>query len=51
MAEYRRILVVVDLTEDSLPIGRRAHAIASAVGAEMATIMATPASTVFSTIS
>jgi len=35
MAEYSRILVVVDLTEDSLPIGRRAHAIASAVGAEI----------------
>jgi universal stress protein A len=35
MPEYRRILVVVDLTEDSLPIGRRAHALASAVGAEI----------------
>ena len=35
MAEYRRILVVVDLTEDSLPIGRRAQVIASAVGAEI----------------
>jgi universal stress protein A len=35
MAEYSRILVVVDLTEDSLPIGRRAQAIASAVGAEI----------------
>src|SRR2546430_13487144 len=35
MPEYRRILLVVDLTEDSLPIGRRAQAIASALGAEI----------------
>jgi len=35
MAVYRRILVVVDLTEDSLVIGRRAQALASALGAEM----------------
>ena len=35
MAEYKRILLVVDLTEDSLPIGRRAQALASAVGAEI----------------
>ena len=35
MAEYRRILLVVDLTEDSLPIGRRAQALASALGAEV----------------
>jgi universal stress protein A len=35
MTEYRRILLVVDLTEDSLPIGRRAQALASAVGAEI----------------
>jgi universal stress protein A len=34
-SEYRRILVVVDLTEDSLPIGRRAQVIASAAGAEI----------------
>jgi universal stress protein A len=34
-SEYRRILVVVDLTEDSLPIGRRAQVVASAVGAEI----------------
>ena len=35
MPEYRRILVVVDLTEDSLPIGRRAQALATALGAEI----------------
>jgi universal stress protein A len=35
MPEYRRILVVVDLTEDSLPIGRRAQALASTLGAEI----------------
>ena len=35
MSEYRRILLVVDLTEDSLPIGRRARAVATAVGAEI----------------
>lgn len=35
MPEYRRILLVVDLTEDSLGIGRRAQALASAVGAEL----------------
>ena len=35
MPEYRRILLVVDLTEDSLPIGRRARAVATAVGAEI----------------
>ena len=35
MPEYRRILLVVDLTEDSLPIGRRARAIATAVGAQI----------------
>jgi len=35
VAEYKRILLVVDLTEDSLPIGRRAQALASAVGAEI----------------
>jgi len=35
MAVYRRILVVVDLTEDSLVIGRRAQALAGALGAEM----------------
>jgi universal stress protein A len=35
MAEYRRILLVVDLTEDSLPIGRRAQALATALGAEV----------------
>ena len=34
MAEYRRILLVVDLSEDSLPIGRRAQALAAAQGAE-----------------
>jgi universal stress protein A len=35
MAEYRRILLVVDLSEDSLPIGRRAQALAGALGAEV----------------
>ena len=35
MSEYRRILVVVDLTEDSLVIGRRAQALATTFGAEI----------------
>jgi universal stress protein A len=35
MPEYRRILLVVDLTEDSLLIGRRAQSVASAMGAEL----------------
>ncbi len=35
MPEYRRILLVVDLTDDSLPIGRRAQAVAKACGAEI----------------
>ena len=35
MAEYRRILLVVDLTEDSLLIGRRAQALAGVMGAEV----------------
>lgn len=35
MPEYRRILLVVDLTDDSLPIGRRARALATALGAEI----------------
>jgi universal stress protein A len=35
MTEYRRILLVVDLTEDSLLIGRRAQALATAMGAEI----------------
>jgi universal stress protein A len=35
MTEYRRVLLVVDLTEDSLPIGRRAQAVATAMGAEV----------------
>jgi universal stress protein A len=33
MSVYRRILVIVDLTDDSLPIGRRAQAIAARLGA------------------
>jgi universal stress protein A len=33
MTEYRRVLLVVDLTEDSLLIGRRAQAVATAMGA------------------
>jgi universal stress protein A len=35
MPAYRRILVVVDLTEDSLIIGRHAQALAGVMGAEM----------------
>jgi universal stress protein A len=35
MPDYRRILLVVDLNEDSLPIGRRAQAIAAAFQAEI----------------
>jgi universal stress protein A len=33
MAPYRHILLVVDLTEDSLAIGRRAQALAQSLGA------------------
>jgi universal stress protein A len=32
---YRRILLVVDLTEDSLQIGRRARDLAATIGAEL----------------
>jgi universal stress protein A len=35
MPIYRRILVVVDLTESSMPIARRGHALATAAGAEV----------------
>ena len=35
MAIYRRILLVLDLTEDSLILGRRAQALAAALGAEI----------------
>ena len=35
MSDYRRILLVVDLTEDSLLIGRRAQALAAALGSEV----------------
>lgn len=35
MTEYRRVLLVVDLSDDSLLIGRRAQAVAAAVGAEI----------------
>ena len=35
MQVYRRILVVVDLTESSLGIGRRAQALAATFGAEV----------------
>lgn len=35
MSIYRRILLVVDLTEDSLAIGRRAQALARSLGAEV----------------
>jgi universal stress protein A len=36
MSVYRRILVVVDLSEDSLLIGRRAQALATTSGADIA---------------
>lgn len=36
MGVYRRVLLVVDLTEDSLAIGRKAQALAAALGAEVA---------------
>ena len=35
MTDYRRILLVVDLTEDSLHIGRRARGLATALGAQI----------------
>jgi nucleotide-binding universal stress UspA family protein len=35
MPDYRRVMLVVDLSEDSLPIGRRAQALAAAFGAEI----------------
>ncbi|MGH8132837.1 MAG: universal stress protein [Steroidobacteraceae bacterium] len=35
MAVYRRILLVVDLTEDSMVLGRRAQALGAALGAEI----------------
>jgi universal stress protein A len=35
MVAYRHILLVVDLTEDSLAISRRAHELATALGAQM----------------
>ena len=35
MAVYRRLLLVVDLTDDSLAIGRKAQALAVALGAEV----------------
>jgi universal stress protein A len=35
MPVYRRILLVVDLTEDSLVIGRRAQALAAVLGADV----------------
>src|ERR1700756_1213086 len=35
MSAYRRILVVVDLTEDSLLIGRRAQALATTFDADI----------------
>ena len=35
MALYRHILLVVDLTEDSRAIGRKAQALAAAMGAEV----------------
>jgi universal stress protein A len=35
MSVYRRILLVVDLTEESVTIGRRAQALAAGLGAEV----------------
>jgi len=35
MTEYRRVLLVVDLSEDSILIGRRAQALATAMGAQI----------------
>ena len=35
MAVYRRVLLVVDLTDDSVTIGRRTQALAAALGAEV----------------
>jgi len=35
MAPYQRLLLVVDLSEDSVMIGRRAQALAAAIGAEV----------------
>ena len=35
MSSYRRVLLVLDLNEDSLPVGRRAQALATATGAEV----------------
>jgi len=35
MTEYRRLLLVVDLTEDSIFIGKRAQALATALGAQI----------------
>src|ERR1700739_3305822 len=35
MTDYRRVLLVVDLSEHSILIGRRAQALATAVGAEI----------------
>jgi universal stress protein A len=35
MSVYRRILLVVDLTDDSLIVGRRAQALAAKLGAEV----------------
>ena len=35
MTDYRRVLLVVDLSEDSILIGRRAQALATAVGAQI----------------
>jgi len=35
MAVYRRLLLVVDLTDDSLAIGRKAQALAAVLGAEV----------------
>ncbi len=35
MSNYRRVLLVLDLDEDSGIVGRRAHSLATAVGAEV----------------
>ena len=35
MSVYRRVLLIVDLDDDSLPVGRRAQAIAASLGAQV----------------
>jgi len=35
MSVYRRVLLIVDLDDDSLPVGRRAQTIAASLGAQV----------------